>query len=566
MVIVAAQATTVGVVAMAQRWIVDGVGLGVTWGLVGAALLGAVAHAAGAAGNRIQSNLRIDLAERVDLLLAREVLGLSGRIPTIEHLERPQYLDRLVILRAGARSLAASCWSATEMAAAFVSLGLSLWLLATVHPALTLLALLGVPPLLFAQRGRRLVRAALDANAEAMRREWEIHALCVQPEPAKEVRIAGNAERLGDLADGLWNEMSRRETRARVRGAMWQLAGWACFGLGFAAATVLVTRLAISNAAGLGDIVLVVSLAVRLRGQIDLAVDSVNEVAEAGNVAEHYLWLRDYAAAHPDGDRPAPARLTSGIRLSGVSFRYPGAESDVLTGVTLDIPAGSTVALVGVNGAGKSTLVKLLTGMYEPTEGHIEVDGEPLPAMARHGWFAVNSGVFQDFAKFQLTAGEVVGLGELSRLDDRQAITSAVEHADAAPVVASLANGLNTQLGRTFGGAELSHGQWQRLALARSLMRERPLLLVLDEPTAALDPQAEHDLFERFVAASRDAGSHYGTVTLLVSHRLSTVHMADHIVMVGGGRIIEQGSHDELMARDGDYAGLYRVQAGGYTT
>ena len=564
MLIVIAQAGSVAVIALAQRWMVDGANRGVTFGLIAAAVVGAAAHAANAAGNRIQGNLRIDLGERVDLVLTREVYATAARIPGIEHFERSDYLDRLVLLRKGGRSLAASCWSATEMLASFLSLALSLWLLASVQPALMLLAVLGVPPLVLARRGQRLVRAALDANAEATRRELKIHDLCVQPDPAKELRISQSWRRLSDTADELWMQMSRREDRARVRGAVWQMLGWACFGIGFGAAMIIATRLATSGTASLGDIVLVISLATRLRGQIDLAVYSVNEVAEAGSVAQHYLWLVDYAAAQNYGDQAPPERLECGLELTKVSFRYPGTEYDALQNVSLSIPAGSTVAIVGVNGAGKSTLIKLLSGMYEPTAGEIRVDGRPLSALDRHGWFALNSGVFQDFAKFELTARGTVGVGDLRRLGDGPAVDAAVDRGGATTTVEALPSGLDTQLGRVFGGVELSHGQWQKLALARGLMREQRLLMVLDEPTAALDPQAEHDLFERFVAASRDSGRRHGTITLLVSHRFSTVHMADRIVVIDGGAVIEQGSHDELLANDGEYARLYRMQAQAY--
>jgi ATP-binding cassette subfamily B protein len=172
--------------------------------------------------------------------------------------------------------------------------------------------------------------------------------------------------------------------------------------------------------------------------------------------------------------------------------------------------------------------------------------------------------VFQDFAKFELTVRETVGVGDLDRLPHRPAVAAALDRGGAVETVYALPDGAETQLGRAFGGVELSQGQWQRLALARGLMREQPLLLVLDEPSAALDPQAEHDLFERFVAVSRAAAARNGAVTLLVSHRFSTVRMADHIVVIGDGTVIEEGGHAELMARDGQYAALYRLQAEGY--
>jgi ATP-binding cassette subfamily B protein len=243
-----------------------------------------------------------------------------------------------------------------------------------------------------------------------------------------------------------------------------------------------------------------------------------------------------------------------------VEFAYPGGPP-VLTGVTLTLPPGSTVALVGVNGAGKSTLVKLLCGMYTPTRGQIRVDGVPLPDIDVGGWRRRLSGVFQDFVKFQLPVRHTVGVGNLPAIDDAAAVDRAIREAGANRLVAQLPCGSDTQLGRVYEGAELSHGQWQKLALGRGLMREDPLLLVLDEPTAALDPQAEHELYERFV--SQATGAH-GRITLMVSHRFSTVRNADSIVVLADGRVAEQGTHAELMAAGGRYAQLYAIQAAAY--
>jgi ATP-binding cassette subfamily B protein len=236
----------------------------------------------------------------------------------------------------------------------------------------------------------------------------------------------------------------------------------------------------------------------------------------------------------------------------------------VLRDVDLELPAGSVVAVVGENGAGKSTLVKLLCRFYEPTEGRILVDGVDLARVPADAWRSRLAGAFQDFCRFELLAAQTVGLGDLERLEERPALEKAVTRAGAGEVVSRLPRGLDTQLGPTWDeGVELSFGQWQRLALARGLMRDAPLLCVLDEPTAALDAEAEHALFERFAAASRAEGAE-GRVTVLVSHRFSTVRMADLIVVLDGSRVIDVGAHEELMARKGLYAELYGIQARAY--
>jgi ATP-binding cassette subfamily B protein len=236
----------------------------------------------------------------------------------------------------------------------------------------------------------------------------------------------------------------------------------------------------------------------------------------------------------------------------------------VLEDISLSLPAGSVVAVVGENGAGKTTLVKLLARMYEPTSGAILVDDQPLARMPADKWRARMAGAFQDFFRFEFRARYTVGLGDLPRLDNEPAVVAAVERAGANDVISRLGSGLETQLGPTWpGGVEVSFGQWQKLALSRGFMRDHPLLLVLDEPTAALDAETEHALFERYAAAARSSRD-AGYVTILVSHRFSTVRMADLIVVLDGARLLEVGTHDELKAKGGHYAELYDIQAAAY--
>jgi ATP-binding cassette subfamily B protein len=265
-------------------------------------------------------------------------------------------------------------------------------------------------------------------------------------------------------------------------------------------------------------------------------------------------------------DLDAPDTLVNGIRLSGVSFCYPGSERSALENVTLDLPAGTVVAIVGENGAGKSTLVKLLAKMYEPTDGEILIDGLNLSRIRTQDWRSRMAGAFQDFFRFEFLARETVGLGDVDRISDVPAVTAAVERGGATTVIERLAEGLETQLGPTWpNGTDLSFGQWQKLALARGFMRDSPLLVVLDEPTAALDAETEHLLFEQFAEAARRARDDArGQITVLVSHRFSTVRMADLIVVLDGSRVAEVGTHADLVARRGKYAELYRIQETAY--
>jgi ATP-binding cassette subfamily B protein len=283
-------------------------------------------------------------------------------------------------------------------------------------------------------------------------------------------------------------------------------------------------------------------------------------------------WLEDYAASLTEqADAPAPVRLTEGMRFEHVSFTYPGTERRVLDDVSLELRAGTVVAIVGENGAGKSTLVKLLCRMYQPDHGRILVDGVDLARIPADEWRTRLAGAFQDFFRFEFQARHTVGIGDVPRLDDEPAVTAAVGRAGADDVVERLQRGLETQLGPTWpGGVEVSFGQWQKLALARGFMRPEPLLLVLDEPTAALDAETEHALFERYAAAARgrnlvgETASLGGRITILVSHRFSTVRMADLIVVLDGARVVEVGSHEALLAKGGPYAELYGIQASAY--
>jgi ATP-binding cassette subfamily B protein len=283
------------------------------------------------------------------------------------------------------------------------------------------------------------------------------------------------------------------------------------------------------------------------------------------DAARRLAWLEDYAkSVVATTDRLAPVRLADGIRFEHVSFSYPGTDRIVLDDITLDLPAGKVIAIVGENGAGKSTLVKLLAKMYAPSGGRILVDSSDLATISAVDWRARLAGAFQDFFRFELRARQAVGIGDLPRLEHEPAVVTAVSRAGADDVIARLPRGLDTQLGPTWpGGSDVSFGQWQKLALARGFMRDQPLVLVLDEPTAALDAETEHALFERYAAAVREDNG-LGRVTILVSHRFSTVRMADLIVVLDGARVIETGTHEELMARRGQYAQLYGIQAAAY--
>jgi ATP-binding cassette subfamily B protein len=313
-------------------------------------------------------------------------------------------------------------------------------------------------------------------------------------------------------------------------------------------------------------VLLVLAAGARLSGYIGATVGEIGFLRGFWMDGSRRLaWLEDYAASiAAAGDLPVPSVLHQGVRFEHVSFAYPGTSRVVLEDVSLLLPAGAVVAIVGENGAGKTTLVKLLAKMYEPSSGSIMVDDVPLARLPAGEWRSRLAGAFQDFFRFEFRAAHTVGLGDVPRMDDQPSVATAIERAGAGDVVERLKLGLETQLGPTWpDGVELSFGQWQKLALARGFMRDQPLLLILDEPTAALDAETEHALFERYAAAARGADTS-GRVTILVSHRFSTVRMADLIVVLDGARLVEVGTHDALMAKSGQYAELYGIQAAAY--
>ena len=284
-----------------------------------------------------------------------------------------------------------------------------------------------------------------------------------------------------------------------------------------------------------------------------------------GSMYEHNLYMSnlfEYFAIPIVQRKRDPSPAVSGergLRFENVGFQYPGQKDWALRGITLQIPQGQSLALVGHNGAGKTTLIKLLTRLYDPTEGAIYLDGKDL----KH-WDDVElrrriSVVFQDFNKYQLSLGENIGLGSVDYLEDQPRIENALALSGGTEILKSLPDGLKTPLGRWFlDGLELSGGQWQKVALARAFMREEADILILDEPTAALDAEAEHAVFERFRELTK------GRTSILISHRFPTVRMADRIIMIEGGKIVEQGTHDSLVTQQGRYAKLFALQAQGY--
>jgi ATP-binding cassette, subfamily B, bacterial len=496
--------------------------------------------------------------------LARDIHG----DPTIEMHERPDVADRLALLREDSEAVWWGIEALLQAAALAVGVAITAVLLARLDPLLLALPLFAVPPLVAGRLGERRVERSRLATAAASRAAAHLVELAVAPASAGEVRVFGLKHELERRHDVLRRAVYRAAVRAEVAAASVRAVGGVVFALGYFAALAVVVRHARSGTASAGDVALTMGLVGQVFAQVNRAVQIAGNLQRTASASERIDWIR--RAVTPRRRRssqPAeiPVEARRGIELRGVTFRYPGAPRDALHDVSFSIPPGTTLAVVGANGAGKSTLAKLLCGFYEPTRGTISLDGLPLDRYEIESLRARSSACFQDFCHFEFRARESVGIGDVGAIDDLSAVDAAVRRAEARPVVAQLADGLETPLGRSFAdGAELSGGQWQRLALARAMMRARPLLRILDEPTAALDALAEHDLVQRYVRTARESAAASGTITVFISHRFSTVRAADTIVVLRDGRIAEQGDHGRLLARGGLYAELYELQAAGY--
>ncbi len=513
--------------------------------------------------NTVSTRAQRRFRDKVTIALESHVAQLQATVTTIAHHERPEYLDRLSVLRDQVFVLDHMYMSLFSTSGWILRLVVTIVLLMSIHPALVLLAVFALPTVFTSTWRPAVERAAHEQAAQANRLARHLFTLATTAAPGKDVRVTGIAERLVSQRRQAWERAYARISSARWGSAIWHTLAWAIFGSAYVGAVVFVASVLRAAA---GDVLLVLAAGARLSTYVGATVGEIGFLRGYWMDGSRRLaWLEDYATALvSSADRPVPAVVRQGIRLERVSFAYPGTSRLVLQDVSVSVRAGSVTAIVGENGAGKTTLVKLLAKMYEPTSGAIFVDDVPLARMRADEWRSRLAGAFQDFFRFEFRVRHSVGLGDVPRVDDEPAVISAVGRAGASDVVARFPSGLETQLGPTWpGGVEVSFGQWQKLALARGFMRDHPLLLVLDEPTAALDAETEHALFERYASASRSHNQH-GRITILVSHRFSTVRMADLIVVLDGARVVEVGTHDELLARGGQYAELYRIHAAAY--
>ncbi|MGW6129068.1 ATP-binding cassette domain-containing protein [Cellulomonas sp. NPDC055163] len=537
-----------------------------------AAVATAVAYAADWVIGDICFTMRMHVVERVaQTQVEPSIMRMCTEIDEIDHLERSDFLDRVTAVRGQAWAVVDSAWSVVEATALVLRLLLAVALLGSVSPWLLLLVPCAAVQLALDSVGRARSKKAELATSEDQRLQRALFEVCTSAAALKEVRVAGAEAELVRRQQAAASRVVDGRAAALYVGAGLSTVGWSVFAVGFSAALALVVQRAGQPGGSLGDVVLAVTVGSQLRSVVQQAVARSSDAGGYGRVVEPYLWLRAFAGERLAAQRIAtqvpPTSLRQGIVLDALSFTYAGAGHPAVQDISLSIPAGSVVAVVGEYGSGKTTLVKLLTKLYRPTSGRITVDGVDLASLDTAAWRATTSAAFQDFGRYHTTFDEAVGLGDVQRASDAGAVDAAVRAADAGQLRDRLPAEGGTELGSRFDGVELSEGQWQKVALARACMRDNPLLFVLDEPTASIDAPSEHEIFRRYMDRSRRLAESCGAVTVIVSHRFSTVAGADLILVMEGGRLVEHGDHHELMARPGGlYAELYGIQATAYST
>ena len=511
----------------------------------------------------VQAALSSWLQDRSMVEMDRRLMQAGARLVDLYRIERPAFHDEVTMARRGSLLAVVIFRMLRQVVGTPLTLLGLLILLGQLHPLLPLALVVVSLPHLFAELHIGILQYQALQDQSRPAREMDYCArVTTEPAAAKEVRVFG-------LGDFFWQRFRERfavalaeVNRIRLAGLRFSTVFSGLYALALAGGFWYVVVQARAGQLTLGDVVLYLGAVQQVQG---LTYHFMRDLA-----FQHELWLHlrtifgfldstgpAITLAPPGQGHTAPASLQSGIELRQVGFRYPESARTVLADVSAVLPAGKVTALVGANGAGKSTLVKLLTRMYDPNTGAVLLDGVPLPAYDLAALRQRIAVVHQDFAQFSLTLHENIAVGAYAAGGTGR-VEQAAQWAGADEIAAKLPNGYDTPLTRQFeGGVELSGGEWQKVALARGFVRDAALV-ILDEPTAALDAEAEYRLFEQFRELV------VGKTALLISHRFSTVRMADHIIVLEEGRAIEAGSHAELVARDGRYATLYEMQAGRY--
>jgi len=503
-----------------------------------------------------QSLLRAQLGQRVNVMILEKALTLD-----LQHFEDSEFYDKLTRARREAStrplSLVMRTFLLVQNGISLVSFGA---LLAHFSPwAVVVLLLAGLPAFVaeakFSGDAFRLFRW----RSPETRMQIYLETVLAREDHVKEVKLFGLGTRLLERYQAIFRRLYQEDRALTIRRDLWgfilSLIGSGALYGAYAWIAISTVRQLIS----IGQMTMYVALFRQGQTTVSAMLTAVGGMYEDNLYLSTLYEYLETEVILPTGSSVRGPHPEDGIRFEDVSFTYPGAQEAALENITLHLVPGTSLALVGENGSGKTTLIKLLTRLYAPTSGRILLDGQDLAEWDEAALRERIGVIFQDFARYQLLVGENVGAGDERYFEDEERWRAAAVKGRASDFIDTLPAGYQTQLGKWFkDGRELSGGQWQKIALSRAFMRSRADILVLDEPTAAMDAQAEAEVFEHFRQLARER------ITILISHRFSTVRMADQIVVLNNGHIIERGSHEQLMQLHGRYAQLFTLQARGY--
>ncbi|PZA00277.1 ABC transporter ATP-binding protein [Gammaproteobacteria bacterium 2W06] len=503
-----------------------------------------------------QSLLRAQLGQRVNVMILEKAQSLQ-----LADFEDSEFYDKLTRARREASSRPLSLVNRTfgliqngiSLASfAGLLLGFSPW-------AVLILVLAGLPQFFseakFSGDAFRLFRW----RSPDTRRQMYLETVLAREDSAKEVKLFQLGPLLLQRYRDIFKRLYREDRRLTLRRDLWGFALGLIATLAFYGTYAWIVVTTVAGRITLGQMTMYLSVFRQGQSAVSASLTAISGMYEDNLYLSNLYEYLEQPVSVGQGEATAGDIPGDGLRFESVSFRYPGSDSDALSDVSLHLTPGRSIALVGSNGSGKTTMIKLLAGLYAPTAGRILLDGTDLRDWDSAALRERIGIIFQDFMRYQLPVGENIGAGDVAHFQDEERWQRAAQKGLAETFIEEIPGGYHAQLGRWFrDGRELSGGQWQKIAVARAFMREGADVLVLDEPTAAMDAAAEAEIFEHFRTLTEDR------MAILISHRFSTVRMADEILVVDAGHIIERGDHESLLAADGHYARLFRLQAAGY--